>query len=309
MRKIVMPNEYLPSALRTEVGIPRRSHEGEIPPFQHVSDSPSTNWEEPWLSIGQAEPGWWQAFSIDQGVRSTRTPDKFIRKQQDTNVFDLPTGELMGADRLAELARSKSEDEIHKRIERLRAAMEAPPAKTFGQKERAIQPLSGPAVEPPKVVEARTKADPSDAPGVHGVEIPRPEVVGTGSQPLSETLMTFLPMRTMIFVPSAFQSALYRIDVLLKHPLLMLTDRIGDVQEVPKAPLSATSEKTCGSEAMEVQSWDEGMAALQELDRDLLEAGARSDKGMGKVSGAAEFPGIKVGIAEAMVLEDVTFAR
>src|SRR4051794_36727768 len=176
MRKIFTPNDYLPSAIRTEDGTVRRSHESEALPFQSLNTNPSTNWEEPWLAMGQAEPGWWQAFALDHGVRSTRTPDKFIRKSPDTNVFDLPTGELMRADRLAELAMNKPEDEIHKRIERLRAAIEAPPLKTFTQKaQSAVQPPSAPAVEQPKAADVPRKAEPPPAPAAHDVEIPLSE--------------------------------------------------------------------------------------------------------------------------------------
>src|SRR5215212_10220974 len=148
MRKISMPNDYLPSAIRTEDGAPRGSHESDALPFQGMNNGPSTNWEEPWLAMGQAEPGWWQAFALDHGVRSTRTPDKFIRKSPDTNVFDLPTGAPMHADRLAKAVMNKSEEEIHKRIERLRAAIEAPLIKTFAhQSQDAVQPPSALSVE------------------------------------------------------------------------------------------------------------------------------------------------------------------
>ena len=171
MRKTFMSNDYLPSALRVEDGAAERMHEGGATPFPSSNNSPGPNWEEPWRATGQAEPGWWQAFAIDHGVRSTRTPDKFIRKPQETNVFDLPTGELMQEDRLAELAMNTPEDEIHKRIERLRAAIEAPPLKTFTQKaQSAVQPPSAPAVEQPKAGRVEAVAPAAD-PGASRVVV------------------------------------------------------------------------------------------------------------------------------------------
>src|SRR3712207_4854927 len=97
MRKILTPNDYLPSSIRNDEGPRRKPHEGGASSFQDIGSDPGTKWEEPWLATGQSEPGWWRAFAIDHGVRSTRTPDKLIRKPQETNVFDLPTGEPMEA--------------------------------------------------------------------------------------------------------------------------------------------------------------------------------------------------------------------
>src|SRR3712207_1780393 len=97
MRKLFMSDVYLPSSVRTNEGSQKEPHERGVPSFQGDDGSPSTKWEEPWLAVGQTEPGWWRAFAIDHGVRSTRTPDKLIRKPQETNVFDLPTGEPMEA--------------------------------------------------------------------------------------------------------------------------------------------------------------------------------------------------------------------
>src|SRR3712207_8266127 len=107
MRKILTPNDYLPSSIRNDEGPRRKPHEGGASSFQDIGSDPGTKWEEPWLATGQSEPGWWRAFAIDHGVRSTRTPDKLIRKSQETNVFNLPTGEPMGAGWLAEVAMNK----------------------------------------------------------------------------------------------------------------------------------------------------------------------------------------------------------
>jgi hypothetical protein len=103
MRKIFTPNDYLLSSPRTDEGSRKKPHDGGASSFQDIDSDPSIKWEEPWLATGQTEPGWWRAFAIDHGVRSTRTPDKLIRKPQETNVFDLPTGEPMEAGRLAEI--------------------------------------------------------------------------------------------------------------------------------------------------------------------------------------------------------------
>jgi hypothetical protein len=92
-----MPNDYLASSIRTDESSQKKPHEGGASFFQDAGNSPSTKWEEPWLAMGQSEPGWWSAFAIDHGARSTRTPDKLIRNPQETNVFDLPTGEPMEA--------------------------------------------------------------------------------------------------------------------------------------------------------------------------------------------------------------------
>jgi hypothetical protein len=108
-----------------------------------------SRWDEPWLATGQSEPGWWRAFAIDHGVRSTRTPDKLIKRQQETNVIDLPTGEPMEAGRMAEVALNKPEEEIHRRIERLRAALEAPPNEAFTPKPAHAAPLAAATPRPP----------------------------------------------------------------------------------------------------------------------------------------------------------------
>ena len=147
MRKIFTPNDYLPSSIRTDEGSRKKPHEGGASSFQDTDNDPSIMWEEPWLATGQTEPGWWRAFATDHGVRSTRTPDKLIRKPQETNVFDLPTGEPMGAGRLAEAAMNKPEEEIHKRIEKLRAALEVPRLGAFAPRVANPPPI---AAAPPQ---------------------------------------------------------------------------------------------------------------------------------------------------------------
>src|SRR3712207_3368429 len=148
MRKLFMSDVYLPSSVRTNEGSQKEPHERGVPSFQGDDGSPSTKWEEPWLAVGQTEPGWWRAFAIDHGVRSTRTPDKLIRKPQETNVFDLPTGEPMEAGRVAWVAMNKPKEEIHKRIEKLRAALEVPPLGAFAPR----------AANPPPIAAARPQA-------------------------------------------------------------------------------------------------------------------------------------------------------
>ena len=147
MRKSFMSDTYLSSSARTNEGSRKEPHEGGASSFQEADISSGTKWEEPWLAMGQTEPGWWRAFSIDHGVRSTRTPDKLIRKPQETNVFDLPTGEPMGAGRLAEAAMNKPEEEIHKRIEKLRAALEVPRLGAFAPRVANPPPI---AAAPPR---------------------------------------------------------------------------------------------------------------------------------------------------------------
>src|SRR3712207_8122447 len=49
-----------------------KPHEGGASSYQDIDSDPGTKWEEPWLATGQSEPGWWRAFAIDHGVRSTR---------------------------------------------------------------------------------------------------------------------------------------------------------------------------------------------------------------------------------------------
>jgi len=52
-----------------------------------------SDWEAPWSSAGEMEPGWWKAFMLDKDVRATRTPDRFIKKQPEANVVALPVSE------------------------------------------------------------------------------------------------------------------------------------------------------------------------------------------------------------------------
>ncbi|MET0531538.1 MAG: DNA translocase FtsK, partial [Microvirga sp.] len=330
MRKIFMPNDYLPSSIRTEDGASRSSHESDVLPFQDMNNGRSTNWEEPWLAMGQAEPGWWQAFAIDHGVRSTRTPDKFIRKSPETNVFDLPTGELMNADRLAEVAMNKPEDEIHKRIERLRAAMEAAPVKTFAQKvQGVVQPLPAPSVEQREVSDAPRQVEPPSASKAHGAQTDIIESIERASQTRSPMASIAIP--PAMFVPSAFQSALYRIDVSLKYSLLTLINAISGEGEA-QAPQAAPQEESCGSETIEPnaivfdghselevcgstavplapQSRVRRTASRQELSQQSGEIGDRTDIGKKNGSEVAETAGTENGVLEATVPEVVTFAR
>jgi S-DNA-T family DNA segregation ATPase FtsK/SpoIIIE len=296
-----------------------------------MNNGRSTNWEEPWLAMGQAEPGWWQAFAIDQGVRSTRTPDKFIRKSPETNVFDLPTGELMNADRLAEVAMNKPEDEIHKRIERLRAAMEAPPVKTFAHKAQgAMQPLPTPSVEQCEAPDTPKQVESPSASKAHGVQIPVSVTVETVSQSVPEPQMTFLTMPSTMFVPSALQSALYRIEVSLKHPFLTQVDAVADERGVQTLQ-AGTHEESRGSEVieheaiffdgsselevcegaaelLEPQSLDGCMAPRQELSQQSEEIGDQTRISINDACEIAETTRTENGVLEAMVQEVATFA-
>ncbi|MFL4991931.1 MAG: DNA translocase FtsK [Microvirga sp.] len=281
--------------------------------------------------MGQAEPGWWQAFAIDQGVRSTRTPDKFIRKSPETNVFDLPTGQLMNADRLAEVAMNKPEDEIHKRIERLRAAMEAPPVKTFAHKAQgAMQPLPTPSVEQCEAPDTPRQVESPSASKAHGVQVPVSVTVETVSQSVPEPQMTFLTMPSTMFVPSAFQSALYRIEVSLKHPFLTQVDAVADergVQTLQAGPheesrgsevieheaifFDGYSElEVCegAAELLEPQSLDGCMAPRQELSQQSEEIGDQTRISINDACEIAETTGTENGVLEAMVQEVATFA-
>ncbi len=318
MRKIPMPNDYLPSAIRTEDGVPRRSHKSDALPFQGMNSGTSTNWEEPWLAMGQAEPGWWQAFAIDQGVRSTRTPDKFIRKSPETNVFDLPTGELINADRLAEVVLNRPEDEIHKRIERLRAAMEAPPVKTFAQKaQETMQPLAAPSLAQREMADVPRQVEPPSTSKAPDVQSLVSRVVERVSQPVPEPQITVLTMPSTMFVPSAFQSALYRIDVSLKHLLIPPVDAVADERETSEVmepeviAFDEHSELEVGEGAadlLQLQSRDGCMAARQELSQ---QSGETSDQTCISINDAceiAETAGTKNGVLDAVDQEVATFA-
>src|SRR3712207_2590863 len=179
MRKLFMSDVYLPSSVRTNEGSQKEPHERGVPSFQGDDGSPSTKWEEPWLAVGQTEPGWWRAFAIDHGVRSTRTPDKLIRKPQETNVIDLPTGEPMGAGRLAEAAMNKPEEEIHKRIEKLRAALEVPRLGAFAPRVANPPPI---AAAPPRALTQEIRA----------AEVALPELVDPSIAPTAPTFTALL---------------------------------------------------------------------------------------------------------------------
>src|SRR5918995_34017 len=247
MRKIFTPNDYLPSSIRTDEGSRKKPHEGGASSFQDTDNDPSIKWEAPWLAAGQTEPGWWRAFAIDHGVRSTRTPDKLIRKPQETNVFDLPTGEPMGAGRLAEVAMNKPEEEIHKRIEKLRAALEVPRLGAFAPRVANPPPI---AAAPPRALTQEITAaevalpelvDPSIAPTA-------PTVTALlRADPLPQTEPRMIPLllpRMTMFTPSAFQSTLYRIDISLKRATLPLANEAVTQWEQPKTQVAETGEAT-----------------------------------------------------------------
>ncbi|WP_414473115.1 DNA translocase FtsK [Microvirga sp. M2] len=135
-----------------------------------------TVWEAPWSSTGETEPGWWKAFALDKDVRATRTPDRYIKKQPETNVVALPASEAMNAVRLARAADRSCEEAIRTRLERLRAAMEtkstifspspskAEPSIVAGQaaampeREKADAPASSPETAEVPTHEATSEA-------------------------------------------------------------------------------------------------------------------------------------------------------
>src|ERR687893_1893420 len=115
MRNSFKPNDSLPNAIQQEgkdVGTPTEPKKlGD----SSVGTGLEFAWETPWSSAGETEPGWWQAFALSKGVRATRTPDRFIKKQPETNVVALPPSEGAEAARLARAADRSCEETIRKR--------------------------------------------------------------------------------------------------------------------------------------------------------------------------------------------------
>ena len=106
MHKSFKPNDFLPAAIQNDGRDAASALEvrrnGNVEP----GNSMQPVWQAPWSSVGEAEPGWWQAFELSKDVRATRTPDRFIKKQSDTNVVTLSTDE---ATELARAAREESQ--------------------------------------------------------------------------------------------------------------------------------------------------------------------------------------------------------
>ncbi|HEU6441834.1 MAG TPA: DNA translocase FtsK, partial [Microvirga sp.] len=209
----------------------------------HPSSDKSV-WEAPWSSAGETEPGWWKAFALDKDVRATRTPDRFIRKQPETNVVALPASEAMNAVRLARAADRSCEEAIRRRLERLRAAMETkstifPPAAPKADCPPAAEPMAA-APGADRMDEAALPAEAIDgsagAPTPHAEAYPLPEsqeetpvVLGRGSdepatddpevveagleQPVAPLLPVPVEIARSVFSAFAFQSGLYRIAV------------------------------------------------------------------------------------------------
>ncbi|QRM36210.1 hypothetical protein JO965_46645 (plasmid) [Microvirga sp. VF16] len=209
--------------------------------------------------------------------------------------------------------------------------MEAPPVKTFAHKARGTtQPLPAPSVGQCEAPDAPRQVEAPAASKAHGAQIPVSGTVETVSQSVPEPQMTLPTIPSTMFVPSAFQSALYRIDVSLKHPLLTQADAAADEREV-QAPQAGPHQESCGSEAiepevifcdghselgvcegaaelLEPQSLDGCMAARQELSQQ-SEIGDQIDISMNDASEVAESAGTEHGVLEDMVQEVVTFAR
>ncbi|WP_246812401.1 DNA translocase FtsK [Microvirga sp.] len=229
--------------------------------------------------MGQTEPGWWRAFAIDHGVRSTRTPDKLIRKPQETNVFDLPTGEPMEAGRLAEVAMNKPKEEIHKRIEKLRAALEVPPLGAFAPRATNPPPIAAAppqaAVREVAAVEA-VMSEKVDARMAEAAQIV-PEAIGADPLPHAEppVVSLLLPQMAM-FMPSAFQATLYRIDVSVKRPLLSLPDEdqgqpvepnaAAELQDVRYVQASRTERHAAIAEGAPVRKTEKGIEAAESIE-------------------------------------------
>ncbi len=247
MRKPLKPNDFAPAAAQPDGRIPGNQAEIHKRSDSVQPSSDKSVWEAPWSSAGETEPGWWKAFALDKDVRATRTPDRFIRKQPDTNVVALPASEAMNAVRLARAADRSCEEAIRRRLERLRAAMET---KTTIFSPAAPKADCPPAAEPTGAASGADRMDevalpaeaidgPAGAPTPHAEACALPEsqgeasaVLGSGSaetatvdpevheagleQPAAPQLPVPMEVTRSVFSAFAFQSGLYRIAISLK---------------------------------------------------------------------------------------------
>ncbi|WP_245435714.1 DNA translocase FtsK, partial [Microvirga calopogonii] len=125
MRNSFKPNDFLPSAMQHDGRDSAAASEVARTESTQVEASMQFAWQAPWSSVGEAQPGWWPAFELSKDVRATRTPDRFIKKQIETNVVALIADEGIEVARAAREEDQAAQDTIHSRIERLRAAIEA----------------------------------------------------------------------------------------------------------------------------------------------------------------------------------------
>ncbi|MEE1611873.1 DNA translocase FtsK [Microvirga sp. CF3016] len=203
-------------------------------------------WQAPWSSVGEAEPGWWQAFALSKDVRATRTPDRFIKKQAETNVVALIADEGLEVARAAREEIQTAQETIHDRLERLRAAIEArstdarapgteldpDPAKPRLSEEQLVEK----AVHAPVVVEDKAEVTVNHGPIVN--ESPSEVSLDMDSGPVADEAAEQLideagpaiatelllpvprPPATLAFSGFAFQSSLYQV-VVVPGPFLI----------------------------------------------------------------------------------------
>ncbi|WP_229426782.1 DNA translocase FtsK [Microvirga alba] len=275
MRNSFQLNDFLPATVQSEAKAFETSRE-----VQNRGDSDGRRgiefaWETPWSSAGETEPGWWRAFALDKGVRATRTPDRFIKRQPETNVVALAAGEATDAARLARAADRSCEDAIRKRLERLRAAVEsratpfesraepspvATPASVILREGEVEEPNLPPGVtenakagiaSPPEEVTVVDEiSETPDMEAAHdGIAAPDAEI-----PPAIEEVACEIPAELMLPAPAmpafsafAFHSSLYRFAVSLKpEPMLDVPEDRPPAEEPTKAGAEAEPEAGFG---------------------------------------------------------------
>ncbi|MDP8920385.1 MAG: FtsK/SpoIIIE domain-containing protein, partial [Pseudomonadota bacterium] len=230
MRNSFKPNDFLPTAIQQEGKDAGTPTEAKKLGDSSVGTGLEFAWETPWSSAGETEPGWWQAFALSKGVRATRTPDRFIKKQPETNVVALPAHEGVEAARMARAADKSCEDTIRNRLERLQAAVEAraTDAKTPERAERSL--ASGARTVPVAMGAAASTEEVAEPSEVHtAVELeaasyesiePEMEIWHADEEAAHEHPADLLPVPVTLLAPAfsafAFQSGLYDIAVFLK---------------------------------------------------------------------------------------------
>ncbi|SCZ14771.1 FtsK/SpoIIIE family protein, partial [Microvirga guangxiensis] len=245
MHKPFKPNDFLPTAVQQAGRTPRLEAETQERDGSVETGRDKSAWETPWSSAGEAEPGWWKAFALDKDVRATRTPDRIIKKQSETNVVALSSGEAIDIVRLARAADRSCTEAIRRRLERLRNAAE-PNSLGFSTFEletegspvvQSIHPAGGMvSVEEPPIpierIEDVATASAANSADVYehletrlnGVDIANCEVVSDCSSTEQASLRhqgeLLLPVAIEkarpVFSGFAFQSSLYKISVFFK---------------------------------------------------------------------------------------------
>ncbi|MBL0406572.1 hypothetical protein JKG68_21680, partial [Microvirga aerilata] len=257
MRNSFKPNDFMPAAIQQE-----GKTAGTSPETRSLGDSAVRTglefaWETPWSSAGETEPGWWQAFALSKGVRATRTPDRFIRKQPETNVVALPPSEGAEAARLARAADRSCEETIRRRLERLQAAVEsgatdakvperaepapASAARTAPVAEEAARPIEAVA----EVSEVHMAVD-LEAESYEYAE-PETEILYTIEEaPHEPEAELLLPVPVASLAPAfsafAFQSSLYDIAVFLKPETMLEPVEAADQDDMLEAVEAAEAE-------------------------------------------------------------------